>query len=170
MVGAFFCSLQKPFNCVYHILLLKLNFRGITDWVNKLLVSYLKNYLQTTIIDNKPRQYFSKWEPDSDGVPQGSILLPLLLFNCALLISHSPFWIHLIQIPFADDTSMTIILSDPHDFSYTVNNSIININSWFISNLLSLNIDKTKFLQFLMKNSKLTYQFPIRINILWKLS
>ena len=45
--------------------------------------------------------------------------------------------------------------------SYTYNEdvthySIININSWFISNLLSFNIDKTHFLQFLTKNSKLT--------------
>ena len=51
---------------------------------------------------------------------------------------------------------MTIIGSDPHEFSNTVNNSIINISSWFISNLLPLNTDKTQFLQFLMKNSKLT--------------
>ena len=51
---------------------------------------------------------------------------------------------------------MTIIGSDPHEFSNTVNNSIININSWLISNLLSLYIDKTQFLQFLVKNSKLT--------------
>jgi len=51
---------------------------------------------------------------------------------------------------------MTIIGSDPHEFSNTVNNSIININSWLISNLLSLYIDKTRFLQFLVKNSKLT--------------
>lgn len=41
-------------------------------------------------------------------------------------------------------------------FLNTVSNSIINIDSWFISNLLFLNIDKTQFLQLLMKNSKLT--------------
>jgi len=59
-------------------------------------------------------------------------------------------------ILFADNTSMTIIGSDHPEISYTVNNTIININSWFISNLLSLNIDKTQFLQFLMKNGKPT--------------
>jgi len=51
---------------------------------------------------------------------------------------------------------MTIKGSDPHEFSNTVNNSIININSWFVSNLLTFNIDKTNFFQFLTKNSKLT--------------
>jgi len=42
---------------------------------------------------------------------------------------------------------MTIKVSDLHEFSNTVNNSIININSWFISNLLTFNIDKSNFLQ-----------------------
>jgi len=59
-------------------------------------------------------------------------------------------------IPFANDTSIIITGSDPHEFSNKVNNSITNINSWFISNLLSSNSDKNQFLQFLMKNSKLT--------------
>jgi len=59
-------------------------------------------------------------------------------------------------ILFANHTSMTIIGSDPHEFSNTVNNSIINIKSWFIRYLLSLNTDKTQFLQFLMKYNKLT--------------
>jgi hypothetical protein len=36
-----------------------------------------------------------------------------------------------------------------HKFSNRVNNIIININSLFISNLLSFHIDKTQFLQFL---------------------
>ena len=54
--------------CVNHdTLLLKLNFYVITDLVNKLLESYLKNRLQTVLIDNKPMQYFSTWQPVSDG-------------------------------------------------------------------------------------------------------
>ena len=57
---------------------------------------------------------------------------------------------------FADDTGMTIKGSDSHESSNTINNCIIDINSWFISYVLYLNIDKTRFIQFLMKNSKLT--------------
>jgi hypothetical protein len=44
-----------------------------------------------------------------------------------------------------------------HKFSNAANNIIININSWFISNLLSLNNKKkNQFLQFLVENIKLT--------------
>jgi hypothetical protein len=116
----------------------------------------LKNRFQRVTTDNRPRQYFSKWEPVCDCDPQGSVLLPLAFFK--LNINYLPQSTSDTSNPilFADDTSMTITGSDPHEFWYTVNNSIININSWFITNLLSLNIDKTQFLQFLMKNSKMT--------------
>jgi len=50
---------------------------------------------------------------------------------------------------------MTIKGSDSHESLNTINNCIIDMNSWFISNMLYLNIDKTQFIQFLTKNSKL---------------
>jgi len=167
MVGGIFCDLQKAFDCVNHdILLLKLNFYGITVRINTLLESSLKNRFQRVIIDNKPRQYFSKWEPAMMMFCKAPYSFPSF-FYCILMISHSPSN----PVLFAEDTNMTIIGSDPHEFSRTVNNSITNINICFISNLLSLNIDKTQFLQFLRKTvGSLTYQFPTRINILSKLS
>jgi len=49
---------------------------------------------------------------------------------------------------FVDNTSMIITKSDPIKFT---NRYIIKINKWFKSNSLSLNTDKTHFLQFHMK-------------------
>jgi hypothetical protein len=68
--------------------------------------------------------------------------------------------------PFGDDTSMKIKCSDAHEISNKINNSIIDISSWFLSNMLHLNINKTQFTQFQMKNIKLNYQFPMRKNML----
>ena len=85
------------------------------------------------------------------GCPRRNVYKKLYINDLPKSISDTSNPLH-----FAENTSMTIIESDPHEFSNTVNNSIINFNSWFISNLLSLYIDKTLFLQFLMKNSKLT--------------
>jgi hypothetical protein len=113
-VESVFCDLQKAFDCVNHdILLLKLNFYGITGLVKKLLESYLKNKFQRVIIDNKPKQYFSKSEPASDGVPHSSILGRLLSL---LYINDLPKSISDTSnpVPFADDTGMTITHSDPH--------------------------------------------------------
>jgi hypothetical protein len=53
---------------------------------------------------------------------------------------------------------MIISKSDPKEFTYTINRNIIKINEWFKSNSLSLNIDKTYFLQFHMK-TKRKYNF-----------
>jgi len=52
---------------------------------------------------------------------------------------------------FADDTSMIITKSGHMEFTNTINRNIIKINRCFKSNSLSLNTDKTHFLQFHMK-------------------
>jgi hypothetical protein len=54
---------------------------------------------------------------------------------------------------FADDTSIIITSPSPSKLIEDINNIIYNINDWFISNSLSLNLDKTYFLQFRPKNS-----------------
>jgi hypothetical protein len=61
---------------------------------------------------------------------------------------------------FADDTSVIITNSSPSKFK-EINNTIDNVNDWFRGNSLSLNFDKTYFLQFSTKNS---YEINIKIN------
>ena len=71
------------------------------------------------------------------GVPQGSILGPLLFF---LYINDLPQGSKLLDaITFADDI---------HLLFNNVNNGLSNISHWFNSNKLSLNADKTKFTLF----------------------
>jgi len=53
----------------------------------------------------------------------------------------------------ADDTSIIITNPSPSKFKEYINNIIDNINDWFRCNSLSLNCDKTYFLQFRPKNS-----------------
>jgi hypothetical protein len=55
---------------------------------------------------------------------------------------------------FADNTSMIISKSHPKQFTNTINRNIIKINEWFQRNSLSLNIDKTYFLQFHTKTNQ----------------
>jgi len=56
-------------------------------------------------------------------------------------------------ILFADDTAIIITNPSPSKFKENINNIIDNINDWFRGNSLSLNFDKTYFLQFRPKNS-----------------
>ena len=79
-VGGFFCDLQKAFDCVNHdILLAKLKFYGITGIAYKLIRSYLVNRYQRVIMkDSKNNKLTSTWEHVKHGVPQGSVMGPLL--------------------------------------------------------------------------------------------
>jgi hypothetical protein len=57
---------------------------------------------------------------------------------------------------YADDTTLIITNSDSQMFEKDINAAILQLNRWFSSNLLLLNLEKTYFLQFLTKNTHAT--------------
>ena len=120
--------------------------------IQLLIKSYLQGRHQRVVLNNHSSGSFSKWGEITHGVPQGSILGPLLFLpyiNDLPQITNENSKIVL----FADDTSMIITNPSPSNFERSVNKVIQDINDWFNTNLLSLNLDKTHFIQFVTKNS-----------------
>jgi len=154
LVGGIFCDLHKAFDCVSHdILLSKMESYGISGKANNLIKSFLQD--QRVLVDFDSEKYYSKWESVTDGVPQGSLLGPLLFL---LYINDVPNVISDIANPvrYADDTNLIITNSDSQMFEKDINTAILHLNRWFKSNLLLLNLEKTYFLQFLTKNTNAT--------------
>jgi len=154
LVGGIFCDLKKAFDSVDHILLSKLEFYGIRGEFNELIKSYLNNRYQRVSITNKKSYHssFSRWRKVICGIPQGSILGPLL-FLVYINDLGSLFKNNQKPVLFADDTSLIVTHFHQTDFNRDVTSAFNQLNKWFAANLLSLNLNKTQYVQFMTKNT-----------------
>ena len=145
-----FLDLQKAFDTVNHaILIQKLQCYGIRGKAFQRLTCYLPNRLQYVSIGNIQ----SRTENISCGVPQGSVLGPLL-FLLYINDIHSSVPNSKLKL-FADDTSLFTSGKNVYDLITETNVAISNLNNSFISNKLSLSIEKTSFSFFSPCNEKI---------------
>jgi hypothetical protein len=154
-----FIDLSKAFDTIDHNLLLKkLKIYGVRGNALKLLESYINDRYQFVSYDNVESHSMSL----SVGVPQGSILGPLLYliytndFYRCLKTAHS--------IQYADDTTLLIKGNSIEDLNLSTNQELNNINDWFKSNKLSLNANKTYAVLFRTPQSKVS-ESDVRLSI-----
>ena len=148
---AVFCDLSKAFDVINHkILLHKLNTYGIRGVVNTWFENYLSNRSQFVDIEN----FSSSRKHISCGVPQGSILGPLLFLVYVNDISTS---CGSNVLSFADDTTLYVSHSDLGALYDIANTEINKLYTWFCANKLSLNAKKTKYIVIRPKHKASTF-------------
>ena len=142
-----FLDFQKAFDTVDHCILLdKLYMYGIRGIAHDWFLSYLSNRSQAVVYNN----HESDFKAMKCGVPQGSILGPLLfLIYINDLPSVSNFFM---PILFADDTNLFCTGKNLKDVVSQINVEIGKVYCWVKANKLSLNIDKTNFMLFTPKH------------------
>ena len=138
-----FLDISKAFDSVDHdILLKKLEKYGIQGAALEWFTNYLSNRLQYVTYNGTK----SKRETIKCGVPQGSILGPLLFLlyiNDLPPVSNDCF-----SVLFADDTNMFVTGKNTADMCLKLNNDLQEICKWLRCNKLSLNILKTHYMIF----------------------
>jgi hypothetical protein len=147
MVGGLFCDLHKAFDCIDHNLLLKkLEFYGISGKFHHLITSYLDGRYQKVRL-NKNTRTESKWGEIKNGVPQGSILGPILFL---LYINDLPKLTSTDTkvLLYADDTSLIVTSPNLGNYEKKLNSLFEDLNHWFQANKLILNYKKTSYVQF----------------------
>ena len=138
MIGVVLVDFKKAFDLVDHqILLSKLEIYGIKD-----------EALQWFKTQRRQQVYVNKSKSDSGqvsyGVPQGSILGPLLFL---LFINDLPLYVHNVNTDlYADDTTLYDIQNSVEDIEKNLQIALDSLNTWCKCNGMLLNSSKTKIM------------------------
>ena len=137
-VRGVFLDISKAFDKVWHIgLLFKLKAYGIDGELLSLLENYLENRKRRVVLNGQN----SEWREINSGVPQGSVLGPLLFL---IYINDLPDGITSISKIFADDTSVFSKILDVNESTKKLNLDLEKISEWAFQWKMHFNPDPNK--------------------------
>ena len=145
-------DLSKAFDSISHALMLnKLAKLNLSEGTLKWIKSYLTNRKQKS----KFRKFTSEEEPITSGVPQGSIIGPLL-FLCFTNDISKEFEGKCKIVAYADDTQLLIEATSLEQLIKNTEEAITIAQKWFSENSMKNNIGKTEVLIINTRKDNLT--------------
>ena len=139
--GAALTDLSKAFDCISHDLLIaKLNAYGLSLLALKLITDYLQNRKERT----KIASIYSDWEDIISGVPQGSVLGPLLfkILLCDLFLEDE----NNCFANYVADTTPYSVRSTTTEVLENLSGTTKKLFTWFANNQMKANNNKCHLL------------------------
>lgn len=151
-----FIAFSKAFDCLNHnVLTYKLSQSGIRGKPLTLIKSYLEDRKQAVHIDNQ-QSYFLRVR---NGVPQGSVLGPLLFsvyINDIVSIDRT------VKFIYADDSSILMSGPNANDLIIKCNEILNKLSVWSTLNYIRINPIKTKVVIYRARNRIVETQHVLR--------
>lgn len=143
VVVAIMLDLKGAFDTIDHQTLTgKMYHYGLDEVSVNWFKSYLRGRTQATSVNGNT----SEFRPVTCGIPQGSILGPLLFI---LHINDLPSVLKHCKVSmYADDTLLYCSGKDPFELCRKINEDLEHIRQWLITNKLHLNMKKTEYIVF----------------------
>ena len=141
MSGAVFLDFRKAFDLVHHDILLK---KLSTYNLNIASIAFLRSYLQDRIQCVLVNGTYSQETSITSGVPQGSILGPLLF---CIFINDLPLCLTRASVQydlFADDGTLNTANDNIDNIRSDLQQSLYDVSGWCCRNRMALNPTKTK--------------------------
>ena len=153
-IDIIYLDYEKAFDKVPHErLILQLNRYGITGNILNWIRDYLANRTQKVRVNG----HYSISSPVRSGVPQGSVLGPVLFL--VFVSDIAPLVNNFISL-YADDTKLYSYLLDGISTAESIQDDINTLSSWSLKMQMSFNPDKCVSLHLGKNNPKYNYSLP----------
>ena len=140
--GMVILDLQKAFDTVNHkIVTSKLRAMGVSQAAVNWVISYLGGRMQAVEISG----VFSEFRSVTCGVPQGSILGPLLFL---IYVNDMKAAVKCKLLLYVDDSALLTSSSDISEIEDVLSKELESVSEWLVENRLSLHLGKTESILF----------------------